>query len=206
MRTIAEVMTSDVRTARTNDIIGPIRDLMLDGKVHGVPVVDQDGGLAGIVTSSDLVEEWAPEQGVTTVMRDEVETISASTSVAEAARTMLEHRIHHLVVVDDGRIVGLVSSFDLLRALAETAEATHSRTLPPHTHAVPGDIIVIRGHAIGQKERRGVIVEARGTDGGPPFVVNWLDDPHAEPHDVLFSPGSDADIEHPAAPDAVGAT
>lgn len=206
MQRIAEVMTTDVKTARTEDVIGPIRDLMLDGELHGVPVVDSEGGLAGIITSSDLVEEWAPEQGVVTVMSDEVETTTADTSIAEAARAMLEHRVHHLVVVDDGDLVGLVSSFDLLRALAESAEAAASPSLPPRIHATVGDIVVIRGHAIDQRERRGVITETRGDDGGPPFVVNWLDDPHAGPHDILFFPGSDAEIEHPSEPDPAGAT
>ena len=47
---------------------------------------------------------------------------------------------------------------------------------------------------MGRKERKATIVEARGEGGGPPYVVHWHDDPHDEPHDVLFFPGSDADI------------
>jgi CBS domain-containing protein len=198
MQTVGEIMTNTVRTARVDEVVGPIRDLMLDGELHGVPVLDHDGSLVGIVTASDLVEEWAPEQGVVTVMTDKVETVTTRTTVAEAAHAMRQHRVHHLVVVDGEAVVGIVSSFDLLRVLAEGVEAAHSRSLP-QTRAVPGDLVVIRGHAVGHAERRGVIVEARGEGGGPPFVVNWLDDPHAEPHDVLFFPGSDADIEHPGA-------
>jgi CBS domain-containing protein len=196
MKTVAEVMTADVKTARSDEVVGPIRDLMLDGGIHGVPVVDPAGDLVGIVTSSDLVEEWAPEQGVVTVMSDHVETVSPHTTLGEAAFRMIAERVHHLVVVqEEGRVAGIVSSFDLLRALAETVEEAQSKRLPPQAHASPGDVVVIRGHAIGQRERRGVIVEARGADGGPPFVVHWLDDRHAEPHDVLFYPGSDADVE-----------
>ena len=201
MRAVREVMSEDVRTVSTSDVVGPLRDAMLDGGLHGVPVLDADGELVGIVTGSDLVEEWQPEQGVVTVMSTEVHTVSPHTSVVDAAREMLTHRIHHLVVTERDRVVGVVSSYDLLRELAGEVEAGAAGPAegagPSHATAQPGDVVVIRGHAIDRKERRGVIVEVRGPDGGPPFVVRWLDDPHGEPHDVLFFPGSDADIEHP---------
>lgn len=197
MRLLADVMTTDMKTVRTDDVIGPVRDLILDGSIHAVPVLGNDGHLAGIITSADLVEEWSPGMGVATVMSDEVTTATKDVTIADAARTMLDQRVHHLVVVDGDDVIGIVSSFDLLRALADTAEAAQSRTLPPKIEAGPGDVIVIRGHSIGRRERRGIITETRGENGGPPFVVRWLDDPHAEPHDVVFFPGSDADIEHP---------
>jgi CBS domain containing-hemolysin-like protein len=199
MRTVAEAMSRPARTVTTSDVVGPIRDLMLDGKLHGVPVVDAGGSLVGIVTSSDLVEEWAPEQGVVTVMTDRVQTVSPHTSVVDAARAMLAARIHHLVVVDPSGVVGVLSSFDLLHELAGEVETAATVEAPGRATAKPGDVVVIRGHSIDRQERRGVIVDTRGPDGTPPFVVRWLDDPHAEPHDVLFFPGSDADVETVAA-------
>ena len=195
MKTMQDVMSQPVRLVKLNEVVGPIRDLMLDHQVHGVPVVDDDGALVGIVTSSDLVEEWEPQQGISTVMSDDVHTASPFTSVVDAARTMLERRIHHLVIVQGKDVVGMVSSFDLLRVLAGEVEASASLAAPGRPPARAGDVVVIRGHAIDQRERRGVIMEVRGADGGPPFVVRWLDDSSAEPHDVLFFPGSDADIE-----------
>lgn len=62
--------------------------------------------------------------------------------------------------------------------------------------AVPGDWLVIRGHAVGRPERRAMIVEVRGPDGGPPYLVRWTDDPHDHPTEHLFFPGPDADVEH----------
>ncbi len=55
-----------------------------------------------------------------------------------------------------------------------------------------GDRIVIRGHRVGEPQRDAEILEVRGADGGPPYVVRWGDDGHQS----LFFPGSDADIEH----------
>lgn len=66
--------------------------------------------------------------------------------------------------------------------------------MPGRHHAKAGDMIVIRGHEVGRKERKAVIVEVRGDDGGPPYIVNWLDDPHEKPHDVFFFPGTDSDV------------
>jgi CBS domain containing-hemolysin-like protein len=199
MKTMRDVMTEPVRTAKTTEVVGPVRDLMLDHQVHGVPVVDDDGALVGIVTSSDLVEEWEPQQSVQTVMSTHVHTATPFTPVVDAARMMLEFHIHHLVIVQGDEVVGMVSSFDILQVLAGEAEAAASLAAPGRPTAERGDVVVIRGHSIDARERRGVIVDVRGADGGPPFVVQWLDDTSAEPHEVLFFPGSDADIEHAGA-------
>jgi predicted transcriptional regulator len=195
MKTVNEVMTNAVRTTRPSDVVGSLQDLMFDEGKHAVPIVESNGTLVGIVTSSDLVQPWASDDGVAQVMSQPVHTAPVGTTVADAAQAMLDHRIHHLPITDHGELVGIVSSFDLLRAL--TREVAEGSSRPSVTRwARPGDHIVIRGHGINQRDRRGLIVEARGHDDGPPFVVQWLDDPHAEPHDVLFFPGTDAEIEH----------
>jgi len=54
-----------------------------------------------------------------------------------------------------------------------------------------GDRIVVRGHQVGDGDRRGEIVEVHGADGAPPYVVRWSDG-----HQGLFFPGSDATVEH----------
>lgn len=54
-----------------------------------------------------------------------------------------------------------------------------------------GDTILIQGHKVGDVERRGEIVEVRGADGGPPYVVRWGN----EPGEHLIFPSSDAVIE-----------
>jgi hypothetical protein len=55
-----------------------------------------------------------------------------------------------------------------------------------------GDRIVIRGHRIGEASRDCEVVEVRGQDGGPPFVVRWGDNGH----ETLFFPGPDAEVRH----------
>ena len=55
-----------------------------------------------------------------------------------------------------------------------------------------GDRIIIRGHRVGEPDRDAEILEVRGADGGPPFVVRWSD----SGHETLFFPGNDAYIQH----------
>ena len=58
-----------------------------------------------------------------------------------------------------------------------------------------GDRIVIKGHHVGEPDADGEIVDVRGTDGGPPYLVRW-----ESGHESLFFPGPDATVEHyPAA-------
>lgn len=57
--------------------------------------------------------------------------------------------------------------------------------------AVKGDRVVIRGRHIGQAERHGEVLEARGENDGPPFLVRFDDG-----HETLLFPGTDCELEH----------
>jgi Domain of unknown function (DUF1918) len=54
-----------------------------------------------------------------------------------------------------------------------------------------GDELVVKGHHVGDKDRRGVITEVRGADDGPPYLVRWDDG-----HESTFFPSSDTMVEH----------
>jgi hypothetical protein len=58
-------------------------------------------------------------------------------------------------------------------------------------HAKEGDRVIVRSRRVGQHERIGRIVEVRGENGAPPYVVHWTDNDQ----EGLFVPGSDATIE-----------
>ena len=62
--------------------------------------------------------------------------------------------------------------------------------------AAVGDRLVIRGHVVGQAERHATVIDVRGKDGAPPYVVRWDDEPDEGGGEHLFFPGSDADVEH----------
>ena len=58
--------------------------------------------------------------------------------------------------------------------------------------AVVGDVLVIKGHRVGEPERNAEVLEVRGDDGGPPYLVRWS----ADGHEGLFFPSTDATVEH----------
>lgn len=58
--------------------------------------------------------------------------------------------------------------------------------------AAAGDRIIIKGHHVGEHERDAEVLEVRGPDGEPPYLVRWDEDGH----EGLFFPGPDAAVEH----------
>ena len=80
-------------------------------------MVNADDVLVGIVTADDLMADLAETLPVSRVMSSPVHTLAPDAAAADAARAMRELRHHHLVVVEGDEIVGILSAFDLLRAV-----------------------------------------------------------------------------------------
>ena len=121
MRTVSDLMSTELLTVDRKELVGSVRDMMLDAGVHCVPVVDDELHPVGVVTSWDLVEEYAPEEAITNAMTDHVVCIGKDDTLSHAAGVMMTNWIHHVVIVDDkGRVEGILSSFDLLGLVAES--------------------------------------------------------------------------------------
>lgn len=58
-------------------------------------------------------------------------------------------------------------------------------------HAVAGDIIAVPGLHVGEAGRQGTVLEARGTDGAPPYLIRWDDG-----HEALCYPGPQTRVQH----------
>jgi CBS domain-containing protein len=112
--TVEDVMTRTVETAGPGVRIRDIRALLAKHRFHCMPIVDDDGLPLGIVTTSDLIDVGRDDRPVSSVMSKKLYTVSLYSGVELAARIMRNHRIHHVVVTHERRVVGIVSSFDLL--------------------------------------------------------------------------------------------
>lgn len=93
-------------------------NMMKEYKIGGIPVVDNDGFLVGIVTNRDLRFEKNLNKPVDEVMtKDNLITTSQSTNLEEAADILQRHKIEKLPVVDkNGKLVGLVTYKDITKA------------------------------------------------------------------------------------------
>jgi len=116
---VADLMSRGVVSARRHDTVAHVREMMRRNDVHALPIVDPDGTVAGIVSSKDLASDLKAGTPVSGVMTRGVHTIPPYNDVHHAARLMRNRRVHHVVVTKGGEVVGMLSSFDLLRLVEE---------------------------------------------------------------------------------------
>ncbi|MEF8851933.1 MAG: CBS domain-containing protein [Haloarculaceae archaeon] len=116
---VARLMTADLQTVGPDTLVEDAANRMQDNGVGSLVVVDDDGHLLGILTTTDFVDIVArskpkAETTVERYMTTDVVTTGAQASIREVADLMLEHRFHHVPVVDDEEgVIGMVSTTDL---------------------------------------------------------------------------------------------
>ncbi len=76
--------------------------------------MDADDQPVGIVSATDLLPSLKPDSPVSTIMTEKVYTVPKYDDVSVAARIMRNHKIHRVVVTHEQKVVGVISSFDLL--------------------------------------------------------------------------------------------
>jgi CBS-domain-containing membrane protein len=117
-------MTSDVVTVPADASFKDVIGVLADHRISGVPVVDGNGRVAGVVTEADLLRRAGEPSEATTAgeaMTSPAVATTPDTSIAEAARSLCRHGFKRLPVVDrDGRPVGIVSRADVLRVFLQT--------------------------------------------------------------------------------------
>jgi len=119
---ISQLMTRQVRTASTDDTIAQVGDDLDRLHLHAVPVVDADGRLFGILSATDLVHFHASKKNPRVVRAWELCThrpycVAPDTSALEVARLMIAKKIHHVLVTEGSKLVGIVSTFDFIEKL-----------------------------------------------------------------------------------------
>jgi CBS domain-containing protein len=122
---ISEFMDQVVPTIGPDMQIMKAVDYLLRHRVTGVPVVDSDGSLLGIITETDLLKlvtegiQGQPPTDATVAeyMSTDVVTVPPTMDIYYVAGIFLKNKFRRLPVVEDGKIVGAITRFDLLRVV-----------------------------------------------------------------------------------------
>jgi len=118
---INDLMAKRVITAQPHHTVQHVRNLMRRNRILAVPIVGPDEEPVGIVTSSDLVDDLKPGTPISNLMTADVYKVPAYNDVRVAARVMRKHRIHHVLVTHEQKLVGIISSFDLLKLIQDSS-------------------------------------------------------------------------------------
>lgn len=126
MTTAREIMTPNASFAPEDTTAVEAARMMADDGIGALPVCDADGRLSGVVTDRDLALKIVAEGRDPDSVRlgelvdtGEVVTIGADDSAEEAIRTMKDHAVRRLPVIDGTELVGMVSQADIARAMPE---------------------------------------------------------------------------------------
>lgn len=126
---IKDVMSTNVATLQASDSLAKARELMDTKRIRQIPVVDENNEVVGIISKRDiyaasvsnLTENYERSKNllegrleIDQVMTKDVETIDAEAPLAAAAIKLQEMRIGALPVIENGTLVGIISSSDFL--------------------------------------------------------------------------------------------
>jgi CBS domain-containing protein len=118
---VRDIMSRPAITAKENETVAGVSKLMGKHDIGCVIIVDKSGNPAGIITERDIVQRVAArnvlpsELNVAQTMSKPVATISPRASVNEAAKIMNHKKIRRLAVMDEGKLVGIVTMKDILQ-------------------------------------------------------------------------------------------
>lgn len=147
-QTARDIMTSDVKVLKADDSVKHAARFFVENKIGGAPVVDDNGNLIGLISESDLISQdvkihfpsyihfldsyiflgsqkrfeetlkRAAAAKVGELMATEVVSVKPDTDIEEVATLMMEKHIGRVPVVEDGRVLGLITKGDIVRTLS----------------------------------------------------------------------------------------
>tara|TARA_R110002051_G_scaffold174171_2_gene244512 strand:+ start:623 stop:1447 length:825 start_codon:yes stop_codon:yes gene_type:complete len=146
-----DIMTKNIISANVDVTVEEIAALMMENHISAVPILDDDGAVIGLISEGDLMRRvegsgtahkswwlslfsWSENTArdfitmrshrAKDIMTQKVHVVAPETPVADIARLLEEKRIKRVPVVENGRIVGIVSRGNLMQALASTPRVT----------------------------------------------------------------------------------
>jgi CBS domain-containing protein len=113
---VKDIMTTDVISVPLNSTVEATARLLARHQISGLPVVNSEGGLVGLVTEYDLLSKQG--QNVADIMSRGAISVTEDTDVEEVAHVLTNRRIRRVPVLRGDRLVGIVSRSDLVKQIA----------------------------------------------------------------------------------------
>ena len=125
---ISLIMQKVVCPIRMDETVADVEAVLTSKRISSGPVYDNGGIILGIITTTDLVNFHAKSRDATATKAWEICTyrpleVTGDTVIDDVAKLMLTHKVHHVVVMENERLVGIVSTFDFLKLFLEQTEA-----------------------------------------------------------------------------------
>lgn len=142
---VKDIMSTDLVTVQENTSIRDAIKIFSNNEVSGLPVINQEDEIVGLLSASDILQNESEhtfytlpyrhdfeleliedskffDQPVSTIMSDELYTIEPEAPIARMAGIMYDKKIHRLLVTEYNKLVGIATTFDLLKLLATSDE------------------------------------------------------------------------------------
>lgn len=110
-----EIMTPHVITVRPDHTVEDAARLLSRNRISGMPVVNQDGAVVGLLTEFDLISKAGHTVGE--IMSQGVISVTADTDIEAVSHLLAAQHIRRVPVMDEGKLVGILSRSDLVRQI-----------------------------------------------------------------------------------------
>ena len=123
---VKDIMTTNLILFRPDQNVHDAMELLIKNKISGGPVADSDGKLVGMISEGDCIKEIShckyynipmATHKLSDFMITDVHTIKPTTDIFELGNQFHKQKIRRFPVVDQGKLVGQVSQFDVLKAI-----------------------------------------------------------------------------------------
>ncbi len=130
MPTAKDVMTKQLTTVMEETVMQHVIKLLVDHNITGIPVVNEDMELKGIITEKDvlkmLMDRASSQTTVKSIMTTDVVSFDESDNLMEIFKAFVDNSFRRVPILSDGRLAGIISRKDIIKYIFEKSGRSNS--------------------------------------------------------------------------------